>query len=430
MGCGPAGLSAAIACHQRGHEVELFERFDAPQPLGSGIILQPTGLAVLDALGCRDAIMKLGHVINTMSGQSMPSNKQVLNVEYSALGEGMHGLAVHRAALFEVLFAKVTALGVPVHTSTEIRSLSYTTNGVVPTSLEQHGEFDLCVDASGANSALHVYADTPPKRRWLKYGAIWGSLDWPTNVFRENVLSQRYVAAHTMIGVLPIGRHAGVERDQAAFFWSMPSADYATWKANDLNDWKSQVRSIWPETDVLLEHITSHDQMTMARYGHHTLAKPYGKRLAFIGDSAHATSPQLGQGANMGLLDAWALGFALGNPLGNPLGNKESTGPNHTNGRSLKRALEVNKALHDYARIRRWHVRLFQLASLSLTPFYQSDGAVLAGVRDLCFDPVSRLPVAKRLVAGLVTGLLTNPLERMGLSARSETNALDSNRRR
>jgi len=30
-----------------------------------------------------------------------------------------------------------------------------------------------------------------------------------------------------------------------------------------------------------------------------------------IGDSAHATSPQLGQGANMALLDALALAVAL-----------------------------------------------------------------------------------------------------------------------
>ena len=53
--------------------------------------------------------------------------------------------------------------------------------------------------------------------------------------------------------------------------------------------------------------------MTLARYAHHTLQVPAGDGIAFIGDSAHSTSPQLGQGANMALLDAAALAVALAN---------------------------------------------------------------------------------------------------------------------
>ncbi|HAV49014.1 MAG TPA: glutamate synthase, partial [Brevundimonas sp.] len=51
--------------------------------------------------------------------------------------------------------------------------------------------------------------------------------------------------------------------------------------------------------------------LTLARYGHHTLARPVADRLSVIGDAAHSTSPQLGQGVNMGLLDAFALSQAL-----------------------------------------------------------------------------------------------------------------------
>ena len=375
----------------------MYERFDQPQALGSGIILQPTGLAVLEALGLRKAIMSLGHVINTMTGHSMPSHKRVLNVDYSALGEGLHGLAVHRAALFEVLYARVMQLGIPVRTNTEIVNLDYSDKGISLVDMRQqsHGPVDLCIDASGANSALHGHAQTAPKRRLLKYGAIWGSLDWPDSVFRNHVLDQRYVAAHTMIGVLPIGRHASVDCDQTAFFWSMPGADYSRWKEQGLDHWKNQVRSIWPETEALLDQIVSAEQMTLARYGHHTLARPYGTQLAFIGDAAHSTSPQLGQGANMGLLDAWAIG------------------------RAVNQADSVEQAVRGYADMRKRHVRLFQLASLSLTSFYQSDSRMLAHLRDAMFDPVSRLPIARRLVAGLVTGLLTRPLERIGLSTDS-----------
>jgi len=400
-------LGAAVALHMQGHNVFLFERFEAPRPLGSGIILQPTGLTVLKALGCGDAILKLGHIINSMSGISMPAGKCVLNVDYSSLGHGMHGLAVHRAALFEVLYARVNELNMPVLTDTEIVDLKHSAKHVdlVDSKGKHHGPFDLVVDASGAKSSLHTHAQTPPARRMLKYGAIWSSLDWPEQGFRKHVLDQRYVAAHTMVGVLPIGRHSGVSCNQAAFFWSLPSDDYAKWKNQGLDYWKKQVRSIWPETETLLDQITSADQLTLAQYGHHTLSKPYGKRIVFIGDSAHATSPQLGQGANMGLLDAWALGYSL----------------SFAQGAKTSQPLTLEHTLQTYAIMRRLHVRLFQTASLSLTPFYQSDSRLLALLRDTFFDPVSRLPVARKLVAGLVTGLLTDPLGRMGLSTDSIT---------
>jgi 2-polyprenyl-6-methoxyphenol hydroxylase-like FAD-dependent oxidoreductase len=50
-GCGIAGLAAALLLHGRGHAVTLYERFGKPRPLGSGLMIQPTGLAVLEQLG-------------------------------------------------------------------------------------------------------------------------------------------------------------------------------------------------------------------------------------------------------------------------------------------------------------------------------------------------------------------------------------------
>ena len=87
----------------QGHDVTLFERFESAQPIGSGIILQPTGLAVLQELGLLSDILRLGKRIDRMSGIAMPAGKRVLNVNYQMLDGELYGLAVHRAALFEVL---------------------------------------------------------------------------------------------------------------------------------------------------------------------------------------------------------------------------------------------------------------------------------------------------------------------------------------
>jgi 2-polyprenyl-6-methoxyphenol hydroxylase-like FAD-dependent oxidoreductase len=43
-----------------GHEVTIFERFAEPRPLGAGLLLQPTGLAVLRALGLEQSALAQG----------------------------------------------------------------------------------------------------------------------------------------------------------------------------------------------------------------------------------------------------------------------------------------------------------------------------------------------------------------------------------
>ncbi len=97
----------------------------------------------------------------------------------------------------------------------------------------------------------------------------------------------------------------------AAFFWSLKPADAEAVRAAGLAAWKDRVAALWPACRAYLDQIESFDQLALARYGHHTLSQPIGRRLAVIGDAAHSTSPQLGQGANMALLDAAALAHAL-----------------------------------------------------------------------------------------------------------------------
>ena len=191
-----------------------------------------------------------------------------------------------------------------------------------------------------------------------------------------------------MIGVLPIGRRPDDAHPLACFFWSLKADDHPAWLAAGLDAWKAEVRALWPETAPLLAAITDPDQLTLARYGHHTLRRPVAPRLAVIGDAAHSTSPQLGQGVNMGLLDAAALSDSLADHA------------------------DLDAALAAYARRRRWYIRLYQALSLGFTPFYQSDGRALPWVRDHVLGHVARAPGAARLLAAVVSGLLLDPRAR------------------
>lgn len=389
-GCGPAGMAAALLLGRDGHQVTVFERFEAPRPLGSGLMIQPTGLAVLDLLSLGDAVRQAGARVERLFGRAGAEGPVVLDVRYSALGRSAgYGLGVHRAALFDVLHAAVAADGVSVETA---RAVSGSEDGASGRSLlfensERSEPFDLVVDALGTRSVL-----APTTGRALRYGALWASLDWVEGAgFDDAALEQRYRAASVMAGVLPIGRTAQSDAPQTAFFCSLRADRLPAWREAGLEVWKADVRALWPATAPFLDQLLHADQLTFALYSHRTLRRPTGAALAHIGDSWHSASPQLGQGANMALLDAYALTLAL-----------RDEGP-------------LAAALERYRRLRLRHVQLYQWMSALFTPVYQSDSRVLPFLRDRLVGPLSKVWPATALQAAMVSGLIGAPLKPLGL---------------
>ena len=96
-------------------------------------------------------------------------------------------------------------------------------------------------------------------------------------------------------------------------------------------------------------------------------------------------------GANMALLDAFALAVAL------------------------RCANSLADGLDRFVRSRRAHVLLYQWMSRLLTPVYQSGGVAIPYARDRIVAPLSRLRFVNRLQARMVAGLIGDPLRRLGL---------------
>lgn len=373
----------------------VFERFEAARPVGSGLILQPTGQAVLQDLGLLDEIAGLGQVLDRLHGADARSGRVVLDVRYDALPRNGRGLGIHRAALFGVLHDAVVRAGIAVRIASEVAGLQDGADGkrqVVLADGSVSAGFDLVVDCLGANSPLRRHSRRPGRAKPLTFGAIWATLPWQGEDFDATALSQRYRRASVMVGVLPVGRSRADGPKQAAMFWSLKPDDYAQLQTQGLNAWKETVLGHWPEMAAYLDQVGDFSEMTLARYAHFTMPDPTGRALVFVGDSAHSASPQLGQGANMALLDARALYLAL-----------------------RDRAGDVEGALQHYARLRRWHLRLYQALSAMFTPFYQSDSRMLPLIRDVFVSALARIPPAPQFLAALVAGSLLSPLKRLEL---------------
>ena len=381
-GAGIGGLAAAALLAADGHNVVVFDQFAKPLPVGSGLVIQPVGQNVLAQIGALDSALANGSPITRMLGHEADNGRRVLDVWYDRKAGQYFGLAIHRAALFGAIHKAALRTGAQIvpdaRVSAALAGLLTLANG------RQEGPFDLIIDASGASSPISLLKSRP-----LSYGAIWGTVDWPdTTTLQPDMLSQVYRRADRMIGAMPIGTGGMGTTKKAAIFWSLPQDAHEGWQAAGLDAWKEEASALWPDIAPFLDQVTDPAQMTMARYPHGTLRRPYGDRLAIIGDAAHRASPQLGQGANMALLDALALREAL-------------------------RRTKGIAALKLYAKARRWHVRTYQAMSRAFTPQYQSDSHILPVLRDRVLFPLSMVPPVPRLLTRLVRGDMLPPLGRL-----------------
>ena len=391
IGCGPAGLAAALLLARQGHAVSVFDQFVSPGPVGSGLMIQPSGLAVLAELGLAAEVVARGARIDALQGIEK-HGKTVLDAPYAALGvPGAFGLGIHRASLFDVLHeAALAEPRIAIHAGHAVTGSDCDAEGrrLLFEGREPSAAFDLVVDASGWRTRFD-----PAPKNILPFGALWASLPLaPGDPFAGNLLEQRYRRAAQMAGVLPIGTRAGGGGPEVAFFWSLKAEDYPAWEATPLDDWKAEVLRLWPALEGLLARIERRDQLTFARYAHRSHPAPVGERIIAIGDAWHSASPQLGQGANMALLDAWSLARGL------------------AEGRTLAEKLRLA------AGWRSDHVWLYQWVTKLFTPLYQSESRYLPAIRDRLLAPLSRRWPARGIQAQLMSGLFGFPLAPLGLA--------------
>ena len=385
VGAGVAGLANAILLARSGHRIIVYERFATSRPVGSGLMIQPTGLAALERLGLRARLETLAHRIDRLHGVTA-TGKTIFDLTYGALGDGWHACGVHRAALHSVLWQCFEAADVALETGFDVVAIETASAGrsrLMATDGRKTPAFDLIIDSAGARSPLRSYVSDKPARPFI-YGAVWATI--PDTGIAPGALAQRYVDARIMIGHLPVGSLQEGGRPLAALFWSLKPDQHAMWRAG-FPGWKDEVVALWPELEKAVETLASPEEFALANYMQFTADRVSHGNVVLTGDSAHCTSPQLGQGANHAMIDAVILADALAV------------------------SSDLPAALHLYTAARRRHIAFYQRASAIMTPFFQSDSKLHAMLRDMTFDRLKIIPYLHgemlRTLAGLKTGLFT-----------------------
>ena len=165
-----------------------------------------------------------------------------------------------------------------------------------------------------------------------------------------------------MLGFLPCGRTHGSHEQLVSLFWSLDMATLDAVREAGFEAWGARVVELEPKAAGLVDELRRRgglDALIPAAYSDTWMPRISTEpSCVFLGDAAHACSPQLGQGANLALVDAWTLAESV-----------------------AACGADAPAAVRRYDAARRWRLRFYQLNSRMLTPVFQSDSAVV-GTRE------------------------------------------------
>lgn len=296
VGAGIGGLAAAVALRRVGIPSLVLEQAPAIHEVGAGLSIWPNAVHALEELGVADRVLAVASVVErntlrTAAGRTL-SVTELTGISKTA---GAPCICLHRAVLQKILFDALPPDS--VRTGARCSLIEGTT-----TILEsgERIEADVLIGADGISSVVREALHGVEEPRYAGYTG-WRGICADNGLLPER--SPMLIACNgSQFGTWPCG--------DGQFYWfltkNLPPRTRQT-KADALalcRNWASPVPEIieaTPESAILQNDILDRPPLKWWGRGAVTL----------LGDAAHATTPNLGQGACQALEDAVVLAHCL-----------------------------------------------------------------------------------------------------------------------
>ncbi|WP_273808275.1 MULTISPECIES: FAD-dependent oxidoreductase [unclassified Pseudomonas] len=309
VGGGIGGMSAAIQLRKQGIVVELVEINPAWAPDGAGITISGPSLRALREIGVVDEVLRRGgwwRAIDLRDAQG-----ELLRTVPLAPAVGAEDLpsaaGIPRPVLADILATATRAAGATVRLGISFERLTQDADGVdVLFSDGSERRYDLVIGADGVNSALRrlVLPDFA--------GPVFtGQGCWRLIVPRLHENSTMYLSDRIKAGVNPISPdHCYLylleRRDGQEF---IPPAVWPEILAELLTPFSGELAGI---RRGLLDGSLSDPQLLYRPLAGHMIPAPWHRgRMVLLGDTVHATTPQLASGAGIAMEGAIILAEEL-----------------------------------------------------------------------------------------------------------------------
>ncbi|GAB3922294.1 FAD-dependent monooxygenase [Larkinella terrae] len=305
IGGGISGLTTAIALRKIGIKATLFEASPSIKPLGAGLALAANAVKGFQKLGIVDAILPGGRLMDAFVILD-EKGRDITRTDSRAVGRkhGIDNFTIHRAILHQALLDQL--VGNPIVLGKRAISIDQSGEGIIIRFDDGTvHQTDYLIVADGIHSAIRQQLLPDSKPRYAGY-TCWRAVVDVSGMNLDLHEATETWGRNGRVGVVPLAGNK--------IYWfacvnaPFQDARMRGAKVSDLTDWFSGYHRPIPEIiartkdeNLLWNDII--DLQPLSRYA-------FGNVL-FVGDAAHATTPNMGQGACQAIEDAVVLADEL-----------------------------------------------------------------------------------------------------------------------
>lgn len=299
IGAGIGGLTTALTLKQKGLPVTIFESSAEIKPVGAGIIIANNAMQVFQKLGVHTKIEKAGNKISCMKiTDPQLNNLSVVDLTRYEKKFGVQNIAIHRGELQKILANEVGYDKIKLSKRLArieragLFKLSFEDNSVI--------ESKVIIGADGIKSVVRNQLFQEGKLRHADQTCWRGicGIDLPEKYHHE--LNEAW-GKGKRFGFVKIS-------DKKVYWYALTNSKNVTTFKKDLSelfkDFHADILDIISAT--YKEQIIVNDIFDLQ-----PIDKWQDENVCLIGDAAHATTPNLGQGACQAVEDAYVLGKLL-----------------------------------------------------------------------------------------------------------------------